>query len=119
MDKFSPLQKFEQIHEFWDPKVVAEFNGQQMRLAKLKGEFVWHTHQDEDEVFYVLEGNLKIQLRDQTIHLNAGEVYVVKKGVEHRPVADTEVKVMLIEPASTVNTGDIQSEYTRKSLDVI
>ncbi|MDA7662949.1 cupin domain-containing protein [Pirellulaceae bacterium] len=116
LDKFSPLEKFEGIEEYWSPKIAAEFNGQQMRLAKLKGEFVWHSHEHEDEVFFVLDGELKIELRDRTINLKSGEVFVVPRGVEHRPVAESEVRVMLIEPAETVNTGATQSEWTQKNI---
>lgn len=116
-EKFAPLQKFDLIDEYWSPKIAAEFNGQHMRLAKLKGEFVWHSHENEDEVFFVLEGDLKIELRNRTIELSAGEIFVVPRGVEHRPVADSEVKVMLIEPAETVNTGATNSELTREKMD--
>ncbi|MEE2640874.1 MAG: cupin domain-containing protein [Planctomycetota bacterium] len=119
MSKFSLLEKFEKVKEYWDPKIVAEFNDQQMRIARLKGEFVWHSHDEEDEVFMVLEGDLKIELRDQVISMSAGEVFVVPRGVEHRPVAANEVKVLLIEPASTVNTGSMTSELTRSDLEKI
>ena len=119
LNKFNPLEKFAQIDSYWDPKVAAEFNGQQMRLAKLKGEFVWHSHEEEDEVFFVIDGELKIEFRNQTVNLSSGEVLVIPKGVEHRPVAEDEVKVMLIEPASTVNTGEITSELTKQNLDKI
>ncbi len=116
LDKFSPLEKLERIEEYWAPKIVAEFNGQQMRLAKLKGEFVWHSHEKEDEVFFVLDGELKIELRDRTVELSSGEVFVVPRGVEHRPVAENEVSVMLIEPAETVNTGATHSDLTQKNI---
>lgn len=116
LDKFSPLEKLEGIEEYWSPKIAAEFNGQQMRLAKLKGEFVWHSHEHEDEVFFVLDGELKIELRDRTVNMKSGEVFVVPRGVEHRPVAESEVRVMLIEPAETVNTGATQSEWTQKNI---
>lgn len=111
------LEKFDQIDDYWNPRVVAEFNGQQLRLAKLKGEFVWHSHVNEDELFWVLEGKLTIEFREGSVVLNPGEIYVVPKGVEHRPVAQHEVKVALIEPASTVNTGEVDSPLTRGELD--
>ena len=124
LDKFSPIEKFNQIDNYWDPKVAAEFNGQQLRLAKLKGEFVWHSHANEDELFWVLEGNLTIEIRDENrderaIHLMPGEILVIPKGTEHRPVANEEVKVALIEPASTVNTGETESELTKTNIEKI
>lgn len=119
MEPFQVLEKFGQISEYWDPKIVAEFNGQQMRLARLKGEFIWHAHANEDEVFYVLKGDLKIEFRDHVAQLSTGEVLVIPRGVEHRPVADSEVWVMLIEPATTVNTGEARSDRTRADLDRI
>ncbi|MDB4671526.1 cupin domain-containing protein [Pirellulaceae bacterium] len=119
MKKITPLVDFQRIETFWDPKVVAEFNGQEMRLARLKGEFIWHSHKDEDEVFVVIEGELEIEFRDQTVALSGGDVLVIPRGVEHRPIARNEVKVMLIEPASTINTGEVTSHLTKKTLDKI
>lgn len=119
MDKFSLNEKFGLIQNYWDPKIAAQFNGQHMRLAKLKGEFVWHSHAEEDEVFVVIDGNLRIEFRDKTVELGPGEVLVIPRGIEHKPVADEEVKVMLLEPATTVNTGENDSELTRKNLEAI
>ena len=94
--------------EHWSPKVVARLNDYEIKLVKLKGEFVWHTHDDTDELFLVIEGELKIQLRDGDVHLREGQLYVVPRGVEHCPVAEGEVAAMLIEPAGVVNTGDAE-----------
>jgi mannose-6-phosphate isomerase-like protein (cupin superfamily) len=98
--------------EHWSPRVVAEMNDYQFKLAKLQGEFVWHAHADTDEAFIVLDGELAIELRDGEVRLAAGEMYVVPKGVEHRPVAARECCVMLVEPRGVVNTGDAGGAYT-------
>ncbi len=119
MEKFKPAEKFSQIKDYWDPKVVAEFNGQQMRIAKIKGEFVWHSHQNEDEVFFILDGNMTIEFRDQSVELETGDIFVVPKGKEHRPSAKEEAKILLIAPAETVNTGETESVFTKKDLDRI
>lgn len=119
MEKINLEQKLALFSEHWSPKIVGELNGQQVKLAKLKGEFVWHKHEHEDELFLVLHGTLKIELRDKTISLNENEFFIVPKGVEHKPVADEEVSVMLFEPASTLNTGDKQTNLTKKDLDWI
>ena len=98
--------------EHWSPKVVARLNDYEIKLAKLKGEFVWHTHDDTDELFLVIEGTLTLQLRDGDVTLRAGQLYVVPRGVEHRPIADGDVSVMLIEPAGVVNTGSVGGDLT-------
>jgi len=98
-------EKFAQIRETWSPRIVAELNGQHVKLAKLHGEFIWHSHADEDELFLVIAGRLRIELRDGALDLGPGEMAVIPRGVEHRPVAAEEVQVLLFEPASTVNTG--------------
>jgi mannose-6-phosphate isomerase-like protein (cupin superfamily) len=98
--------------EHWSPRVVAEMNDYQFKLVKLQGEFVWHAHADTDEVFIVLDGELTLQFRDTDLPLSAGEMYVVPKGVEHRPVAAEECCVMLVEPRGVVNTGDAGGAYT-------
>lgn len=103
---------FARIDEHWHPRIVGELNGQQVKLAKLKGEFVWHSHADEDEMFLVLKGSLTMRFRDREEIVNAGEFIIVPRGVEHLPVAEEEVEVMLFEPASTVNTGDEGGERT-------
>lgn len=99
-------QKLAAFSDQWSPRVVAGFNGHDVMVVKAKGEFVWHSHPDTDDLFLVLKGRLTIQLRDGDVHLGPGDLYVVPKGVEHRPVADEEVHLMLIEPAGTPNTGD-------------
>ena len=99
---------------FWDPKIVAEVSGHQVKLTKLEGEFVWHHHDEEDEMFLVLDGELRIEFRDRVETLSPGELIVVPKGVEHRPVANGEVHVLMVEPATTLNTGNVRSERTVK-----
>lgn len=100
------------ITEHWHPQVIAELNGQHVKLAKLDGEFVWHHHDDEDELFFVIRGRLVMELRDRSVTINPGELFVVPRGVEHRPVAPEEVHLMLFEPAGTVNTGNVRNERT-------
>lgn len=103
-------EKFSKFAEHWSPRVVAEMNDYQIKLAKFQGDFVWHDHKDTDEVFLVVKGAMGIELRDITVHLSEGEVYVVPKGVEHRPFAEDECHVLLIEPQGVVNTGDSGGE---------
>jgi mannose-6-phosphate isomerase-like protein (cupin superfamily) len=105
-------EKLSRISEYWTPRVVGELNGQQVKLAKLKGTFLWHHHQNEDELFLVLRGTLELELRDGTVTLGPGEMYIVPRGVEHRPVAREEVHLLLFEPASTLNTGNLENERT-------
>jgi mannose-6-phosphate isomerase-like protein (cupin superfamily) len=105
-------QKLALISEHWSPKIIAQMNDYHFKLAKVKGEFVWHNYADTDEVFIVLEGNLDIELRDGVVTLNKGEMFVVPQGIEHKPVAKEECHVMLVEPAGTVNTGDVSGELT-------
>ena len=119
MEKVNLLEKLALFNEQWSPKIVGELNGQQVKLAKLQGEFMWHHHEAEDELFYVVKGLLKILLRDKTIELREGEFFIVPRGVEHLPVADEEVWVMLIEPASTLNTGNNKNERTKETLEKI
>ncbi|MBY0295556.1 MAG: cupin domain-containing protein [Methylobacterium sp.] len=99
-------EKLSAFSEHWSPKIVTRFNGHDVMVVKVKGEFVWHAHPDTDDLFLVLKGRLTIQLRDGDVHLGPGDLYVVPKGVEHRPVAEEEVHLLLIEPAGTPNTGD-------------
>ena len=106
MEKFSLAAKLAAFDEAWQPHIVAELNGQQVKVAKLRGEFVWHSHADEDELFLVVAGALEMHFRDRVVHLGPGEALVVPRGVEHKPVAPDEAEVVLFEPASTVNTGD-------------
>ena len=112
-------QKLGLFTETWSPKIVGELNGQHVKLVKLKGEFVWHHHDNEDELFLVLNGRLRMQLRDGERMIEAGEFCIVPRGVEHRPIADEETHVLLLEPATTLNTGNVRSERTRENLDTI
>jgi len=105
-------EKLARIPDFWNPRIVGELNGQHVKLAKVKGEFVWHHHQNEDELFLVLKGNLHLEFRDGEVTLGPGELYIVPKGVEHRPVAPEEVHLLMFEPASTLNTGNVKNERT-------
>lgn len=104
--------RFSRFEERWRPYIVAELNGQHVKLAKLEGEFIWHTHAEEDEMFLVVQGQMRIELRDGAVELAAGEMCVVPRGVEHRPVANGLVQVMLFEPAATEHTGDVESDRT-------
>lgn len=112
-------EKLSQFEEYWSPKVVGELNGQLVKLAKLKGEFVWHHHDNEDELFMVIKGQLTIKLKNQDIQLNEGQFFIIPKGVEHLPVAEEECHVMLFEPKSVLNTGNVVNEKTVKKLDEI
>lgn len=105
-------QKLSLFQEYWSPKIVGELNENYIKVAKFQGEFLWHKHDNEDELFLILKGSLVIQLRDQDLTLNEGDLVVIPKGVEHRPVAAEEVHAILIEPKSVVNTGDVASERT-------
>ena len=117
MNVINIAEKFNQFNDHWNPRIVGELNGQHVKLAKLKGEFVWHSHEKEDEMFLVIRGTLRMKFRDGESILNAGEFIVVPRGVEHCPLAEDEVEVMLFEPASTVNTGETRSERTVTNLD--
>lgn len=119
MEKVNLEQKLSLFSEHWSPKIVGELNGQHVKLAKFKGEFVWHKHDHEDELFFVIKGSFKMEYRDRTVVVNENEFLIVPKGVEHRPVAEEEVSIMLFEPASTLNTGSSDSEYTKHLLDRI
>lgn len=117
--KVNIAEKLSLFTEYWNPKIIGELNGQQVKLVKLKGEFVWHKHEGEDELFYVLKVQLKMEYRDKTIDVNENEFLIVPRGTEHRPVAQEEVSVMLFEPATTLNTGDTLGNLTQPVLDVI
>lgn len=108
-------EKFSKFNDLWSPKVIAEMNDYQFKLVKVEGEFVWHEHPETDEVFIVLEGQFDIELRDRTITLGAGEMFVVPKGVEHKPVAKSECKIMIVEPKGVINTGDSGGELTAET----
>jgi mannose-6-phosphate isomerase-like protein (cupin superfamily) len=119
MDKINILEKFALFNEHWSPKILGELNGQQVKLAKFKGEFVFHKHDNEDELFMVIKGKFRMEYRDRTVDVNEGEILIVPRGVEHKPVAEEEVWVLLFEPASTLNTGNVINEKTKTLLDTI
>lgn len=112
MNKVNLAAKLALFDERWSPRIVGELNGQHVKVAKLEGEFVWHRHAEEDELFLVLSGDLTIRLRDRAVQLAAGELFIVPRGVEHQPVAHGEVHALLFEPASTLNTGDADDPRT-------
>jgi len=112
MNAINLNNKFSLFNDLWNPRVIAELNGQQVKIAKVKGEFVWHDHKDEDELFFIIKGTLKIAFKDRIVALNAGEMLVVPKGVEHKPIAEEEVWLMLFEPNNIKHTGDTKSDLT-------
>ena len=118
MDKINLLEKFASFTEHWQPRIVGELNGQHVKIVRLLGEFVWHHHEHEDELFLVLSGVLDLEFRDRVVTLREGELCIVPRGVEHRPVAKEEVKVLLFEPASTLNTGNVENERTYRATPV-
>lgn len=109
IDKVNINSKFSQFSDYWNPRIAGELNGQQVKLAKFKGEFVWHSHEQEDEMFLVIRGSFKMELRDKVLDISEGEFIIIPKGTEHRPVAPEEVHVMLFEPATTLNTGNAEN----------
>ena len=119
MDKVNIVQKFSMFQDYWSPKIVGELNDSYVKLVKFKGEFVWHHHETEDELFLVVKGSLLIKLRDRDIFLEEGEFVVIPKGVEHLPIADEEAYVLLLEPRTTLNTGNIGNERTVADLERI
>lgn len=112
-------EKLSRFTDYWNPRIIADVNDHQVKLAKVQGEFVWHSHADEDEMFLVIQGELTIELRDGSVTLGPGEMVVIPKGVEHRPVAREEVHLMLLEPRATKHTGDVETELTRHRLERI
>jgi mannose-6-phosphate isomerase-like protein (cupin superfamily) len=119
MNKISLAEKLSRFTGHWSPKVIAELNGQHIKLVKFQGEFIWHHHDHEDELFLVVQGGFRMEFRDGTVDLREGEMLVVPRGVEHRPVAEKEVSVLLFEPASTLNTGTAGGDRTVSQLDWI
>ena len=115
MNKINLLSKFKRFNDTWSPKVIAEMNEYQFKLAKIENEFIWHTHKDTDEVFIVLEGKMGIEFEDETVEIEAGEMIVVPKGKKHKPFAEKEAKIMLVEPRGVVNTGDVKNELTAEN----
>ncbi|SDR97224.1 cupin domain-containing protein [Opitutus sp. GAS368] len=112
MDKINLVEKLARFSDHWNPRIIAELNGQHVKLVKFQGPFVWHQHEHEDELFYVVRGEFRMEFRDRTVELRAGDLLVVPRGTEHRPVADREVEVLLFEPATTVNTGSAGGDKT-------
>lgn len=119
MQKINLTEKLSKFSAHWSPKIVAALNGQHVKLVKFRGEFVWHHHEHEDELFLVVQGSFRMEFRDRTVELREGELLVVPRGVEHRPVADEEVSVLLFEPAATVNTGNAGGDRTVAAPDWI
>lgn len=119
MNAINLAEKLTRFSDHWHPRVIGELNGQQVKLAKLQGEFVWHDHADEDELFLVLKGRLRMEFRDRAVEVGEGEMIIVPRGVEHRPVAEEEVHLMLFEPAGTKHTGDVEHPLTRHVLEHI
>ena len=119
MNKVNIDEKLSLFSEHWDPKIVGELNGQYVKLAKLKGEFVWHHHEAEEELFLVVQGRLVIKLRERDVVLEAGEFFIVPRGVEHKPIAEEETRVLLFEPKSTQHTGDVKTERTVEEFERI
>ena len=120
MEKINLTQKFSLFTEHWTPKIIAELNGQQVKIAKILGAFDWHHHENEDELFLVIKGRLRMEFRDKQVWIEEGEIIVVPRGVEHRPVAEDEVHILMFEPAGTVNTGNVaDSDKTISELDWI
>jgi mannose-6-phosphate isomerase-like protein (cupin superfamily) len=111
-DKVNLSEKLSRFSDHWSPKIVGELNDSYVKLVKVKGEFVWHHHENEDEMFFVVKGRLRIRLRDPDVEINPGEFFIVPKGVDHLPVADEETHILLLEPKSTLNTGNVRSERT-------
>lgn len=119
MNKVNLAEKFSMFNSLWEPKIVGELNNQHVKIAKLKGEFVWHNHENEDELFMVIKGHLTIKLRDGDVDLDEGELFIIPKGIEHMPVAENEVHVLMFEPIGTVNTGNVDSDRTIKDIEAI
>ena len=117
LNKVNLRERLSRIPDHWNPRIVGELNGQHVKLAKIAGEFVWHHHAEEDELFLVLHGRLTMEFRDREVVLEPGDVLVVPRGVEHRPVADEETHILMFEPAGTLNTGNIRNERTRERLE--
>ncbi len=117
MDKVDLAASFERFSDHWKPRIAGELNGQMVKLVKFQGEFLWHRHEHEDEMFLVVAGSFRMELRDRNVDLAAGQFLIVPRGVEHRPVAEHEAHVLLFEPASTLNTGDVRNERTLDRLE--
>ncbi len=119
MEVVNIKEKFNLFDDQWSPKIIGQLNGQDVKIAKVQGEFVWHDHKGEDEMFYIIKGSLKIVFRDKTLVLNEGDMLIIPRGVEHKPIAEKEVWLMLFEPANTKHTGDVIHEKTVDKFDFI
>ena len=119
VEKVNLQEKFRSFSEYWAPRIIGELNGQYVKAVKMHGEFLWHHHDNEDEMFLVVKGKLTMEFRDKIVEVNEGEFIIVPKKTEHRPIADREVEVILFEPASTLNTGNIVNERTKQQLEKI
>jgi mannose-6-phosphate isomerase-like protein (cupin superfamily) len=119
MERINLGEKLSLFSDYWNPKIIGELNGQQVKLVKIKGEFVWHAHDLEDELFYVIKGSFRMDFRDKSVVLSENDLIIVPRGVEHRPVAEEEASIMLFEPSSTLNTGNTENEFTKKELQII
>ena len=119
MDKINLAEKFSAIHDHWSPRLAGEINDHAVKLVKIKGEFIWHQHEREDELFFVVKGRMRIRFRDRDVPLEANELLIVPKGVEHMPVAEEEAWILLFEPKSTLNTGNVTNERTVSELQRI
>lgn len=119
MEKVNINDKLSLFTDYWNPRIVGELNGQHVKLAKLKGEFVWHKHDNEDEMFFVIKGEFKMEFRDKVVKLKENDFLIVPKGIEHRPVAENEVSIMLFEPNTTLNTGNTIGIFTKELLEKI
>ena len=119
MEKINIHEKLSQFSDYWHPRIIGELNGQHVKAVKLKGEFIWHHHEHEDEMFLVIKGKLKMEFREKTVEVNEGEFIIVPRQVEHRPVSDAEVHILLFEPDSTLNTGNVNNERTKSQLEKI
>jgi mannose-6-phosphate isomerase-like protein (cupin superfamily) len=119
MEKVNLREKFSRVCEYWSPKIVGELNDSYVKVVKFKGEFIWHHHEQEDELFLVVKGTLRMRFRDREVQIREGEFLIVPRGVEHLPVAEREVEVVLLEPKSTLNTGNVRNERTIMELERI
>jgi len=119
MDVVNIKDKFSLFKEHWSPKIIGQLNGQDVKIAKLKGEFVWHNHKEEDELFLIIQGTLTIEFRDRTVTLKEGEMLIIPKGIDHKPIAINEVLVLLFEPSNIKHTGEVQHKLTKEKFDNI
>lgn len=119
MNVINIKEKFSLFSEHWTPKKIGELNGQQILLAKIKGEFIWHAHEHEDELFMIIKGSLILEFRDKSVELNEGEIYIIPKGVEHKPIAKEEVHVLLFEPLDIKHTGNVMADVTVETFESI